>query len=96
MSEFAPIKEFYEAIADDGRISVTHISLYMALLYEWNLNNFKNPICINRANIMKTAKISARQTYNTCMRQLHAYGYIQYFPSSNPLLGSLVHLKQLW
>jgi len=95
MGEFAPITEFYEAIADDGRISVTHVSLYMALLYKWNLDGFKNPISINRETIMKMAKISARHTYNTCINQLHDYGYIKYIPSSNPLSGSVVHLKLL-
>ena len=84
--------EFYETIADDCRISVTHISLYMALIYEWNLNGHKNPISIKRDNIMKTAKISARRTYNKYMNQLHEYGYIKYLPSSNPALRSQVYM----
>ena len=95
MGEFEPIIEFYETIADDSRITVTHISLYIALLYQWNLNSRKNPISINRNDIMKTAKISARCTYNKYIHELHDFGYIKYIPSSNPLVGSTIYLKRL-
>ena len=53
MEPFEPLTEFYETIADDGRISATHISLYIALLQQWNLNGGKNPVTINRESIMK-------------------------------------------
>jgi hypothetical protein len=95
MVPFESLTEFYETISDDSRIGVTHISLYMALLYQWNLNQGKNPISINRNKIMKTAKISARRTYNRCINQLHEYGYIKYIPSSNPFSGSVIYLRKL-
>ena len=41
MELFEPLAEFYETIADDGRISATHISLYIALLQQWNLKSQK-------------------------------------------------------
>jgi len=94
MELFEPLAEFYEAIADDGRISATHISLYIALLQQWNLNYCKNPIIIHRESIMKAAKIS-RRTYNRRINELHQYGYIQYVPSSNPFSGSMVYLRRL-
>lgn len=34
MEVFQPLVDFYDAICDDVRIPTTHISLYMALLYE--------------------------------------------------------------
>lgn len=86
---------FYETVADDCRISPTHISLYMALLHFWNLNNCENTIYAKRHNVMKIAKISARRTYNKRIRELHEYGYIKYFPSSNPFISSAVYLKDL-
>ena len=94
MELFEPLTEFYETIADDGRISATHISLYIALLQQWNLNDCKNPIIIHRESIMKAAKIS-RRTYNRRINELREYGYIQYFPSSNPFSGSMVYLRRL-
>jgi len=59
MQIFEPLTGFYKAIADDARIGATHISLYMALLQQWNINGGKNPVTIERSNIMKAAKINA-------------------------------------
>lgn len=95
MELFAPLTEFYEAIEDDVRISTTHISLYMALLQQWNLSGGINPVTIVRSNIMKAAKINARYTYNKCMNNLQEFGYITYLPSSNPFSSSTVYLKGL-
>jgi hypothetical protein len=94
MQLFEPLTEFYETIADDGRISATHISLYIALLQQWNLNGGKNPVVINRESVMKVAKI-ARRTYSRRINELQKYGYIKYLPSSNPFSGSIVYLKRL-
>ena len=87
MQESKTLTDFYETIDDDPRIGVTHISLYIALLQRWNLNNCENPVAIARSDIMKAAKINSRSTYNTCINDLKNYGYIRYFPSSNPLLS---------
>ena len=95
MDIFRPMTVFYEAIEDDVRISTTHISLYMALLQQWNLNGGINPVIITRATIMKAAKINARYTYNKCMNNLHEFGYITYLPSSNVFTLSTVYLKGL-
>jgi len=44
MEVYQPLVKFYEAIEIDPRIGVTHISLYMALLMQWNLNGGSNPV----------------------------------------------------
>ena len=95
MELFPPMTGFYEAIEEDARIGTTHISLYMALLQQWNLNGGINPIVVARTTIMKAAKINARYTYNKCMNNLQDFGYITYLPSSNPFTNSTVYLKGL-
>ena len=95
MELFPPLTGFYEAIEDDVRISTTHISLYMALLQQWNINGGTNPVTIVRTSIMKAAKINALYTYNKCMNNLQEFGYITYVPSSNPFAFSTVYLKGL-
>ena len=95
MELFPALTGFYDAIEDDVRISPTHISLYMALLQEWNINGGTNPVTIVRGSIMKAAKINARHTYNKCMNNLQEFGYITYLPSFNPFNCSTVHLKGL-
>lgn len=95
MELFPPLSGFYQAIADDARIGSTHISIYMALLQQWNINGGNNPVKIERAIIMKAAKINARQTYNKCINELQEYGYIIYEPSSNQFETSIIYLKKL-
>ena len=95
MELFVPLTDFYQAIEDDVRISTTHISLYIALLQQWNLNGGKNPIVIARTAIMRKAKINARYTYNKCMNNLQDFGYIKYLPSPNSFRNSTVYLNGL-
>lgn len=92
MALFPPLTDFYNAIADDARIGPLHISVYIALLQQWNLNGGNNPIQISRDRIMKQAKINARHSYNKFMNNLNEYGYIRYQPSSNGYTKSKVIL----
>lgn len=93
MELFPPLSFFYKAIGEDARIGATHISLYMALLQQWNLNGGQNPVRVSRKEIMKSAKINARHTYNKCMNNLQDYGYIVYEPSANSSVCSSVILN---
>ncbi|TWI79057.1 hypothetical protein IQ13_3449 [Lacibacter cauensis] len=94
MELFPPLSEFYQAIADDARIGSTHISIYMALLQQWNINGGNNPVEIERILIMKAAKINARHTYNKCINELHEFGYILYEPAPNGSINSRVFLNK--
>jgi hypothetical protein len=95
MELFPPLTGFYGAVAEDVRISSTHISLYMALMQQWNLLGGRNPFPIDRDVVMRTAKISARKTYNKCLNNLQDYGYIKYLPSSNSFTQSIIYLKSI-
>ncbi len=92
MELFPPLTDFYNAIADDVRIGPLHISVYIALLQQWNLNGGINPIKVSRDMIMKQTKINARHSYNKFMNNLNEYGYIRYHPSVNGYRRSKVFL----
>ena len=94
MEQILELTWFYKVIMNDARIGTSHISLYMALFQSWNLNAFCSPVSINRQEVMKLAKVSSSATYHKCMRDLVAYGYINYIPSHNPSIRSLVFLRQ--
>lgn len=83
----------YNVLKSDRRISTVHISLYMGFFFLWSLRNFQNPISITRSEMMQIAKIGGYATYHKCIKDLHAYGYIEYLPSYHPALGSLVYLS---
>lgn len=83
---------FFEKVAIDKTLNPTHVSLYIALFQFWNCNRFKNPISINRDEVMRISKISSKATYHKCLKNLHSLGYINYEPSYNPFKGSNVIL----
>lgn len=83
---------FFEKVVLDKSLNPTHVSLYMALFQFWNCNRFKNPISINRDEVMRISKISSKATYHKCLKNLHSLGYINYEPSYNPFKGSHVIL----
>lgn len=83
---------FFEKVAIDKTLNPTHVSLYISLFQFWNCNRFKNPISINRDEVMRISKISSKATYHKCLKSLHSLGYINYEPSYNPFKGSHVIL----
>jgi hypothetical protein len=85
---------FLAGIREDPRIGPTHISLFVAILQYRNDHGFTNPVCVFGKDLMLLAKISAAGTYHRSIRDLHEYGYIQYIPSYNHFLGSLIYLPQ--
>lgn len=78
--------------SDDERLNPTHVSLYLALFLLWNLNRFKNPISINRSEVMRVSKIGSNATYHRCIKDLHNWNYFEYIPSKNPFKGSLINM----
>ena len=88
----AALYGFMDMVRDDPRIGPSHISLFMAILYAYKGQEYERPLSVYSRELMKQAKISAMGTYHKCMRDLKEAGYIQYIPSYNPVLGSLVYL----
>ncbi|MDE3183089.1 MAG: hypothetical protein KGM16_06690 [Bacteroidota bacterium] len=85
------LSDFFEAIRPDGRISITHIGIYAALLQYRIQNNFANPIEAFSHEIMNIAKVSSAITYHKCVKELSEYGYIKYEPSFNRKKGSRIY-----
>ena len=77
MEQLTPLSEFFSAIENDPRISITHIGIYAALLQYWKKQNYDNPVQAYSHEIMSLAKIS-RATYQKIINDLSDYGYIKY------------------
>ena len=92
MSALKPLSDFFTAIANDPRISITHIGIYAALLQYWQEHHFANPVNVFSYEIMKIAKITASTTYHKSIRDLNNYGYIKYEPSYKRNQGSKVYM----
>ena len=92
MDQLKSLSDFFNAIAGDPRISITHIGIYAALLQYWSQHNFENPLKAYSHQIMQLAKISASTTYHKSIRELSEYGYIKYEPSYKRNQGSKVFI----
>jgi hypothetical protein len=87
------LQGFYGSIVNDSRISTTHISLYMALVFLCINGDSLNEVAFTSHEIMPLAKIDSRATYHKCLRDLVEFGYIGYLPSYNPFLKNLAYLR---
>ncbi|TYQ00209.1 hypothetical protein C7447_101819 [Tenacibaculum adriaticum] len=79
-------------ISKDSRLNPTHISLYFALFYLWNVNFFRDEFYINRDDVMKLAKIGSKTTYHRCIKELNHWMYFEYLPSHNSFHGSKIRM----
>lgn len=89
------LTDFFLAVEQDERLTISHICLYMALFQLWNMNDFENPISFTRKKIMKSCKISSISTYHKIISDLQEFGYIMYKPSFHPAHGSVAYLLTL-
>lgn len=91
METLKPLSDFFQAIENDYRISITHIGIYVALLQYRADRGLINPIQAYRYEIMGIAKISSHKTYYNCMRDLNEYGYIKYVSTRKRNQGSNIY-----
>lgn len=94
MKVLQPLCNFFKAVQDDGRISVTHIGIYAALLHYRARRNMQNPVCAFSHEIMALAKIASSFTYYKCIRELSEYGYINYIPSYKKTKASRIYFLE--
>jgi hypothetical protein len=95
MEKIRELSLFFAAIRGDHRIGPTHISLYMAIFQLYNLNGFQNPVRTNRASLMGIAKIAGLATFHKCIKELHAFGYVEWRASHNSKVMSSIFLLKI-
>jgi hypothetical protein len=94
MVSLETLEAYYETIEKDNRVGTVHISLYMALLFAGSKCG-SNPFELERKEMMISAKINARSTFDICINELKEFGYIGYEPSKGAGIKSRVFLKKL-
>lgn len=85
-----PLNDFFSAIEKDGRISITHIGIFAALLQYRIKNNFGDSMELFSRDIMCIAKISSITTFQKCIKELDEFGYLRYERSFKRNRGSRV------
>ncbi|WP_316847255.1 hypothetical protein [Pedobacter psychrodurus] len=85
------LASLFRAICDDQRITTIHFGLFTAIALCWERNGFQYPFNISRRELMAICKICSTRTYHKCIKQLHEFEYINYFPSYHPVFGSTIY-----
>lgn len=92
MNYISHLNTVFDKFNTDKNLNATHISLYMALFYYWNLNRFPDEFYINKQEIMQLSKIGSNPTYHRCLKQMDFLKYFKYMPSHNPYKGSKIEM----
>ena len=92
MNYIRHLQLIYKRFIDDERLNPSHISLYMAIFQEWNSARFPGELYINRQQLMKTSKVRSQSGYHRSIKELDAFGYLEYIPSHNPYQGSRIKM----
>lgn len=83
---------FLRKAADDPRLLPSHLSLVMAVFYFRNDDTPVAPTRISRSKLMRFSRIRSIATYHKCLKELIAFGYINYEPSYHPKNASSIWL----
>ena len=84
--------QFLQKAAKDDRLLPSHISLFMAMFYFSPAEKPEQHFQASRKKLMRFSRIKSVATYHKCIRELVAYGYIDYQPSYDPYWASSVLL----
>ena len=85
------VDRFLKKAANDDRLLPSHISLFMAMFY-YSPDKPADHFQISRKKLMRFSRIKSIATYHKCIKELVAYGYIDYQPSYVPYRASSVAL----
>jgi len=87
----AQADRFLRRAANDDRLLPSHISLFMAMFY-YSPDKPGGHFQVGRKKLMRFSRIKSMATYHKCLKELVAYGYIDYQPSYDPYRASSVAL----
>ena len=95
MNNLRLLRNFLEKAMHDQRIGPSHISLYLGIFQRWVAQNFPMKMPIVKTDLMRLSKLNGRATYYRIIRELHEFGYIEYFPGFGKVEPSQVKMTQL-
>jgi hypothetical protein len=94
MSNLRVLRAFFEKAMTDARLGPGHISLYVGIFQQWAAQRFPSSMPVLKEELMKFSKLNGRSTYYKIIRELHEFGYIQYFPGDGLHEKSRVLMKR--
>lgn len=75
-----------------NNVTYRDVSLYYSILQCWNKYRFPELLSINQEELLEFSKIGSTNTYRTSLYNLQKNGFIKYYPSRDPSLGSKISI----
>ncbi len=91
-TEISPLLLLYKKIADDPRVNVWHISLFIYILLLWQKNDYADQIKVSRKQLMTGAHFGSITTYHRCITHLKELQYIKYHPTYDSYQGTTIRV----
>ncbi|UYQ92145.1 hypothetical protein MKQ68_18825 [Chitinophaga horti] len=88
MERCEKIGNFLGKLAKDQRIGVYHLVMMLAILNKWQYRGTAGVLMMSRRTLMQVTKIRSIATYHKYLKELQEFGYVEYFASYHPRLGS--------
>jgi hypothetical protein len=95
MEDQQKLLQFINYIVSDRRLKRRHLAMLVALCDVWIANNYQGSYHISRSRLMSSAKIKAQGTYQKVIKELQAFGYVDYKPSYHPKEGSTITWREM-
>ena len=83
---------YMEKIREDPCIGPSHISVLVAIIFQYKRQGEVQPVRAFARDLMSYAKISSHSTFVRCIATLVRFRYIRYQPSFDPAVGSEIYL----
>jgi hypothetical protein len=95
MNNLKLLRTFFQKATTDKRLAPCHITLYLGIFQQWASQKFQEPMQVIKGELMMLSKLNGNATYYKVIRELHNFGYIEYFPTSGKHEKSQVRLTKL-
>ncbi|SFJ37108.1 hypothetical protein [Myroides guanonis] len=92
MNYIIHLNQFLKKVEESEAVCPTHISLYLALFHLWNHHYFQSPIAAVHIELIHVNKISSKTTFHKCIKDLVAWMWTKYTPSTSIYRGNSFRL----
>ncbi|WP_423738040.1 hypothetical protein [Chitinophaga caseinilytica] len=86
---------FFFRLERHSSMRPSHVSLYLALFRQWNSLKFCVTMTVSRLQLMLVSKIGSKDCYHRTLKELHAWGFLEYHPAEHPRDQAKVSMKNL-
>jgi hypothetical protein len=87
------LSSFINHVVSDERLKPVHIALFTAVCHAWMASEFAQACQVSRSRLMQGSRILSKATYHKTLKDLQAFGYVEYRPSYHPTRGSAVTIR---